>query len=263
VEISQRLPFLSWLQHQPSLANALYLSQGHFFTRLIEGLAQLQAPIVSKTLKATPHETLLAPLKPCPFRLYRNSNDRQKTDNFPQSRVLRRNPSVRKRPSGESWADGMKEDPKHKPLKQDQLVSGRLDWTCQFGTLGQFIKCPRAGLAPLPDGVDVDHAAALGTTALTAYQSLVRYVKEGNRIKSLGADEVVDYTACNLSETLKARGEVFDLLVDNVSKPHDLYKVSDHFLKKGVPFVQLAAADDSLQSALSMLPRLLLPSFLG
>jgi NADPH:quinone reductase-like Zn-dependent oxidoreductase len=198
-----------------------------------------------------------------------------------------------------SWADGVNEDPKYKPLKQGQLVFGRLDWTYQFGTLGQFIKCPRAGFAPLPDGVDVDHAAALGTAALTAYQSLVPYVKEGSRIfinggsggvgiftiqiakilgchvtvscsganaelcKSLGADEVVDYTACNLSETLKARGEVFDLLVDNVSKPYDLYKASDHFLKKGVPFVQVAAADDSLQGALSMLPRLLLPRFLG
>lgn len=193
----------------------------------------------------------------------------------------------------------MKEDPKHEPLKRGQLVFGKLDWTYQFGTLGQFIKCPRSGVAPLPDGVDVDQAAAIGTAALTAYQSLVSYVREGSRIfinggsggvgiftiqiakilgchvtvscsggnaelcKSLGADEVVDYTACDLSETLSARGQVFDLLVDNVSKPYDLYKTSDHFLRKGMPFVQVAAADDSLRGALSMLPRWLLPSFLG
>jgi NADPH:quinone reductase-like Zn-dependent oxidoreductase len=74
---------------------------------------------------------------------------------------------------------------------------------------------------------------------------------------------VVDYTACDLSATLKERGQVFDLLVDNVSRPHDLYKAADYFLRPNAPFVQVAAPDDSLTGALSMLPRWLLPTFLG
>ena len=64
--------------------------------------------------------------------------------------------------------------------------------------------------------------------------------------KSLVADEVVDYTQGSLAQMLKAKGEKFDLLVDNVGKPLDLYKSSDAFLAPGATFVQVAASDDSL-----------------
>lgn len=198
-----------------------------------------------------------------------------------------------------SCADGINSDPKLEPLEEGQLVFGRLDWPYQFGTLGQFVRCPRAGIAVLPAGVDVDHAAAIGTAALTAYQSLAPYVKEGSRVfvnggsggvgiftiqiakilgchvtvscsgrnaelcESLGADEVVDYTAGSLAEMLKAKRDVFDLLVDNVGKPYDLYKASDHFLRKGGLFLQVAAADDLLSGILGILSRWMLPGFLG
>ncbi|CAM6114433.1 unnamed protein product [Calypogeia fissa] len=188
--------------------------------------------------------------------------------------------------------EGLKEeDPGHEPLHQGQLVFGCLDYPYQFGTLGQFIKAPRSGVVPLPDGVDVDPAAAIGTAALTAYQSLAPYVEEGSKVfinggsggvgtftiqiakilschtvvscsganaelcQSLGADEIIDYTKCNLSQTLKSRGQVFDLVVDNVSKPHDLYKAANHFLKKKAHFVQVATSDDSLKGVFVMLSR--------
>ena len=51
--------------------------------------------------------------------------------------------------------------------------------------------------------------------------------------------------------------------MDNVSRPYDLYKASDHFLRKQAPFVQVAMADDSLRAVWSMVPRWLQPSFLG
>ena len=184
-------------------------------------------------------------------------------------------------------------------LKPGELVFGRLDWPYQFGTLGQFIKAPRSGVVPVPLGVDVDQAAAIGTAALTAYQSLAPYVKNGDRVfinggsggvgifsiqiakilgchvvvscsganaqlcKDLGADEIIDYRTSDISQTLKTRGQVFDLLVDNVSRPYDLYKASDYLLRGKAPFVQVAAADDSLRGVWSMVLRWLLSRFLG
>lgn len=198
-----------------------------------------------------------------------------------------------------SCAEGNKASAQISTLKPGELVFGRLDWPYRFGTLGQFIKAPRSGVIPLPPGVDVDQAAGIGTAALTAYQSLAPYVKRGDRVfinggsggvgifaiqiakilgchvvvscsaanaqlcTSLGADEIIDYETSDISQTLKSRRQVFDLLVDNVSRPHDLYKASDHFLRKQAPFVQVAMADDSLRAVWSMVPRWLQPSFLG
>ena len=198
-----------------------------------------------------------------------------------------------------SCADGNEAPSGTTTLEPGELVFGELGWPVQFGTLGQFVKVPRSGVVPLPPGVDIDQAAAIGTAALTAYQSLAPYVKPGNQVfinggsggvgifaiqiakllgchvvvscsganaqlcKDLGADETIDYTISDISQTLSSRGQVFDLVVDNVSRPHDLYKASDHFLRVGAPFVQVAAADDSLSGLWSMVLRWLLPGFLG
>jgi NADPH:quinone reductase-like Zn-dependent oxidoreductase len=198
-----------------------------------------------------------------------------------------------------SCTDGSSGSSRFHALTPGELVFGRLDFPYQHGTLGQFIKAPRSGVVSLPAGVHVDQAAGISTAALTAYQSLVPYVKNGDRVfinggsggvgifaiqiakilgchvvvscsganaqlcKDLGADEVIDYTISDISQTLKSRGQVFDLLVDNVSRPYDLYKASDHFLQGKTPFIQVAAADDSLRAVWSMVPRWLLPRILG
>ena len=174
----------------------------------------------------------------------------------------------------------------HEPLKTGQFVFGRLNWPYQYGTLAQFFLCPRAGIAPLPDGVEIDHAAAIGVAGHTAYQSLAPYVKEGSRVfvnggsggvgiftiqiakilgyhvtvscsgrnvefcKSLGADDAIDYTQGSLAQMLTAKGEMFDLLVDNVGRPLDLYKAADEFLAPGATFVQVAASGNPLQGCL-------------
>lgn len=57
-------------------------------------------------------------------------------------------------------------------------------------------------------------------------------------VKSLGADEVIDYRSTNLVQALKDwpsknGGEKFDLIIDNVGAGADLYWESEHYLKPG------------------------------
>lgn len=80
--------------------------------------------------------------------------------------------------------------------------------------------------------------------------------------RSLGADDIVDYTATDVSRALRAKGRVFALAVDNVGAPADLYKAADDFLLPGARFVQVGASFN-LASVRSLASRLLLPSFLG
>ncbi|KAG6358901.1 hypothetical protein INS49_012421 [Diaporthe citri] len=81
--------------------------------------------------------------------------------------------------------------------------------------------------------------------------------------RSLGADEVLDYTEGDLVGTLKAKGQVFDLVVDNVgSSPRDLYSACGEFLKPSGQFVQVGAGMSMADMKL-MTSRMMLPSFLG
>ncbi|KAK2615444.1 hypothetical protein N8I77_002198 [Diaporthe amygdali] len=81
--------------------------------------------------------------------------------------------------------------------------------------------------------------------------------------KSLGADEVLDYTQGDLVGALKAKGQVFDLVVDNVgSSPRDLYSACDQFLVPSGQFVQVGAGMSMADMQL-MMSRMMLPSFLG
>lgn len=80
--------------------------------------------------------------------------------------------------------------------------------------------------------------------------------------RSLGADEIIDYTTTDVSRALKAKGQVFSLVVDNVGTPGDLYKSADEFLLPDGKFVQVGGTP-SLASAKAIASRLLLPSFLG
>ena len=100
---------------------------------------------------------------------------------------------------------------------------------------------------PLPNGIEVDQAAAVGIAGLTAYQLIVPNTKQGDKIfinggsggtgtfgiqmalaigchvtstcptgnvqlcKDLGADEVIDYKTTNVAQALKANGQAFAL----------------------------------------------------
>ena len=63
-----------------------------------------------------------------------------------------------------------------------QLVFGRVEPSAQFGTLGEYILTNLSGCLPLPDEVEIDHAAAIGTPGLCAYQAIHPNVQKGDRV---------------------------------------------------------------------------------
>ncbi|KAJ6062778.1 uncharacterized protein N7446_006898 [Penicillium canescens] len=163
----------------------------------------------------------------------------------------------------------------------DQLVYGNLGKPCQFGTLADLIVASASLLVHLPEGVEVDHAATLGGTGQTAYQSLKGYVSADDKVfinggsggcgifaiqiakvmgchvtttcstknvefcRGLGADEVIDYTA-------------EEDLVASLRYPATLYRQSHHFLAPGKTFVQVGVPGMG-----TIAERMLLPGFLG
>jgi NADPH:quinone reductase-like Zn-dependent oxidoreductase len=173
-------------------------------------------------------------------------------------------------------------DPK---MQVGQRVFGRLDKVSRYGTLGQYVIANLEGCIPVPAICDnddnVDCFAALGTAALTAYQSIVPNFKQGKKpfrifinggtggtgtwgiqiarvlraeittscssysvafCKQLGAHEVLDYRHQNIITTLKNKGPIFDLVIDNVGMPGELYYESEHFLKPTGKFIQVSEA---------------------
>jgi len=80
--------------------------------------------------------------------------------------------------------------------------------------------------------------------------------------RSLGADEIIDYTATDVSQALKTKGQVFALVVDNAGLPADLYKAADDFLLPTGKYVQIGGPLN-LSAIKTVTSRLLLPSFLG
>lgn len=183
-------------------------------------------------------------------------------------------------------------------LKPGQLVFGRLDSPTQFGTLAEYIVTPKAGTIPLPQGVKPADAASIGTAGSTAYQCIAPNVKSGDNVfinggsggtgtygiqiakaigcrvtascstpnvklcKELGADEVLDYTTGSVTKQLKAKGATFDLVVDNVGVPSDLYSESHHFLKSTGKYVQVGV-EMSVGGMMGAMSRMVRPGFLG
>ena len=184
-------------------------------------------------------------------------------------------------------------------LRAGELVFGKLDAPVRFGVLAEYAVAPREGCVPLPHdgGVSVDDAACVGTAGLTAYQCIIPNVKAGDRVfinggsggvgsfgiqlakvkgcfvvtscsganvelcKSLGADQVVDYKSQNLVAELK-KMQKFDLVVDNVGSPSELYWHAHHFTNAGTKFVQVGAAF-SPGDIYSLVARMVWPGFLG
>lgn len=179
-------------------------------------------------------------------------------------------------------------------------ILGRLDPTKTLaGSLSQYVVLRRDDYAVLPKGVDLDHAAGVPTTAMTAYQSIKPYVKAGDRIfinggsggtgtfgiqiakalgchvttscstakvdlvKGLGADVVIDYRVDDIVTTLKAEGQVYDLVVDNVdNSPKDFFSTTPGFLKPKGHYI-FVGGSPSLQTAKSMAKGLLRLPILG
>ncbi|KAI2604525.1 reticulon-4-interacting protein 1, mitochondrial precursor [Hypoxylon fragiforme] len=169
----------------------------------------------------------------------------------------------------------------------------------QHGTLGEYVCARMDGCAVLPKGVSLEDASCIGTAGQTAYQCIVPNVKEGDKVfinggsggtgtfgiqiakavgcfvtvscsaknadlcRSLGADEIVDYTTEDVSQVLKSKGPVYKLVVDNVgSSPRDLFKAADHFLLPDGKFVQIGAGL-SFGDITATASRMMLPTYLG
>lgn len=167
-----------------------------------------------------------------------------------------------------------------------------------FGALAEYLITAGAGIAVCPDGVKLEDAAAVGVTGLTAYQSVVPYIKSGDHIlingasggvgtfaiqfakalgakvtavcsgrneglcKSLGADEVIDYKTVDLVPYLTKKGVVFDFIFDAAFYNFDLYWQAQHYLKKDGLFYTVAG-QASLYFARQVLSIFLLPGWLG
>lgn len=179
-------------------------------------------------------------------------------------------------------------------LQVEQLVFGGFSSAAgQMGTLGEYIVISTDCCAPLPEGVHPDHAAAAGTAATTAYQSLLSttchpganvFIDGGSGgvgtwtiqlakamgaevvttcsganaelCRQLGADEVIDYKTEDVMAKLKAKGTVFDLVIDNVAKTSTLYDNRHSILSKTGKFVQVGVGNGlSLSTPVSMAAR--------
>lgn len=191
--------------------------------------------------------------------------------------------------------------PSNNSFEEGQLIFGGYAMINQRGTLSKYCVISMANVALLPEGVDPDHAAAVGTAATTAYQSLMpSTIRAGAKVfinggsggtgtwgiqfakalgaevlttcstanielcKQLGADEVIDYKKTDIVANLKARGNVFDLVIDNVGSTTELCDHSKQYLKPGGTFVLVGVgASMSLSGIFSTLVKQLRPAIMG
>ncbi|KAK4456341.1 zinc-binding dehydrogenase [Cladorrhinum samala] len=179
-------------------------------------------------------------------------------------------------------------------------VFGRMD-PVKTGSLAEYVVAPYEGVALLPEGLQLQHAGAAATAALTAYQSIAPYVKPGDKVflnggsggvgtfaiqvakilgchvtvtcstakvplcRDLGADEIIDYKTSNVMESLRARGKVFALVVDNVGgSPADLFiGCNDILVSKPKGHFIYVGGGMNAATATNMWTGLMLPSFMG
>lgn len=180
-------------------------------------------------------------------------------------------------------------------VKIGQLVFGCLPLPNQYGTLAEYIVSRDDVVVPLPEGVGLDDAATVGIAGQTAIQVIKdNQVKAGDHIfinggsggvgtyaiqiakalgcqvtatcstrnvellKSIGADEVLDYTAVDLIQHLRKQGPLYSLALDMVGKPDELYRECHNFLLPGKAFAQVGN-----ESHFSTAGRLVTPRIFG
>jgi NADPH:quinone reductase-like Zn-dependent oxidoreductase len=185
-------------------------------------------------------------------------------------------------------------------IRPGDLVFGRTD-PVKLGGLAEFVVAPIDGLALLPEGFSPQLAGACGNAALTAYQSIKPFVRSGDKIflnggaggvgtfaiqmakalgchvtvscstekiqlvRSLGADDVIDYRVSDVMDELLRRGKVFNLIVDLVvGSPENLFlRCKDLLLDKPKGHYVSVGSGMNMGAAAGMLVGLFLPRFLG
>ena len=184
-------------------------------------------------------------------------------------------------------------------LKPGQIIFGIVGTTpLAGGGLAEYAVGKDEQFVALPDGVEPLDAATLGVASLTAYQTIVPYVKPGDKVfinggsggtgvfgiqiakavgcyvttscsttnvelcKSLGADAVIDYKKQSVLQGLKASGIKFDHVIDNVGMNHELYWKCHEYTKPNAVFMNVAGHISFSYFGDSLL-RKIWPSFLG
>lgn len=80
--------------------------------------------------------------------------------------------------------------------------------------------------------------------------------------KDLGADEAIDYRTEDVPTILGKSGKQFDLVLDNVGSPSELYWKAPTFTKPGAKYVQIGS-QVSLTFIYDLAFRFLIPTWLG
>ncbi|KAF2443954.1 putative zinc alcohol dehydrogenase [Karstenula rhodostoma CBS 690.94] len=185
-------------------------------------------------------------------------------------------------------------------LKPGDKVLGRHEWPYQHGALAEYVLGQPNGLVKLPDGLSFVQGAAIGTAALSALQPLeLANIKAGDsvfinggsggvgsftlqiakllgaahvtvtcgpanvdRMKALGADEVINYREADVVDVLKATakdtGRFYDIVIENVGAIDTVYENCHHFVRPGGIFVQVSGTN-----ILFIAKRMVLPGFLS
>lgn len=184
-------------------------------------------------------------------------------------------------------------------LKPGDRVMGRLSWMFQHSALAEYVLGQPNGLVKLPDNASFTQGAAIGTAAISALQPLEPYVKPGSsvfinggsggvgsfstqiakllgaghvtvtcspanmeRVKTLGADEIIDYRSkdvvAELKREAKDQGRIYDHIIENVGNADSLFENCHHFLKPDGKFIQVASGNLGLT-----IKRIVRPGFLG
>ncbi|KAF2841153.1 hypothetical protein M501DRAFT_989707 [Patellaria atrata CBS 101060] len=152
------------------------------------------------------------------------------------------------------------------------MVFGKHPNLKKFGALAQYTVADASVCCHAPPSLDPIQAPGLGTAALTAYQCIVPFVSAGCNVfinggsggricEELGADAVIDYRIYDVTKSLVDEGQVYDLVVDNVGSPLDLYKKSHPYMKPAGRYIQIASA--TFSQNINSAKNYLLPSFLG
>ena len=169
------------------------------------------------------------------------------------------------------------------------------------GGLAEYVAAPAKNLVPIPTDVSPIVAAGAPVAAVTAHGSIIPYVQVGSRVfinggsggvgtygiqiaklagshvtvscstknadlcRSLGADEVLDYTKRPLLgqlEDVANRVQAFDHIVDNVFSDPSLYFQAHTYTSTDARFVEVASSP-SLDFLRFALGALLWPSWAG
>jgi NADPH:quinone reductase-like Zn-dependent oxidoreductase len=182
-------------------------------------------------------------------------------------------------------------------FREGDIVYGALGPGPKHGALAEYVPVPQRLLAKVPEGLKGDDMVSIATTGMTVYAGLQPYAKPGNKVfinggsggtgvaaiqiakilgyhvtvscsaanfelvKSLGADAALDYTKAPITKQLKDTGAMFDLILDNIGAPANLYRASSAYLRPEGKFVQVGL-NMNLGGAVQLLGNKL-TSFLG